>query len=224
MNKNNIKYNVTNNNNNSIKNQNLTSLPTINSSNNKRNLNRNYSVSKIFIFKKNFNGNTDDILHMFFTKEEIDLINNNIFNNDEKRLEEFKLKFYKINRSKEILNNKYNKENKKNKEKLKSAQEEIEYLNLKIRELEIKYQKLKSRNNEEIFKKRLTRNKTKNSENYLDRKDSIIKLGVIEENINNEKENIKENNAKKNENDDNNYISNQDSNNNNDDSKNKSDE
>ena len=70
MNKNNIKYNVTNNNNNSIKNQNLTSLPTINSSNNKRNLNRNYSVSKIFIFKKNFNGNTDDILHMFFTKED----------------------------------------------------------------------------------------------------------------------------------------------------------
>ena len=97
-------------------------------------------------------------------------------------------------------------------------------MNLKIRELEIKYQKLKSRNNEEIFKKRLTRNKTKNSENYLDRKDSIIKLGVIEENINNEKENVKENNAKKNENDDNNYISNQDSNNNNDDSKNKSDE
>ena len=75
-------------------------------------------------------------MKIFFNEEEIDIINT-IFKNNLNDFENFKKKLYIINKSKESLNNKYNLEIKKYNERIISAQEQIDYLNNKIRENEV---------------------------------------------------------------------------------------
>ena len=185
------------------KNQNTSSLPSINvNSPNAQSLSKNNSLSKIFLYKKNYNTNIDDILPLFFTQEEIDLINNKLFKNNSQGLEEFKLKLCILNKSKETLSNKYNNEIKKYKERLKSAQEQIDYLNTKIRELEVNCQVLQTQRNEDVIRKRLLQKKIKNLEKNLEEKINILKLGFAGDdinNINNENENENENENKMNE-------------------------
>ena len=181
------------------KNQNTSSLPSINiNSPNAQSLSKNNSLSKIFLYKKNYNTNIDDILPLFFTQEEIDLINNKLFKNNSQGLEEFKLKLCILNKSKETLSNKYNNEIKKYKERLKSAQEQIDYLNTKIRELEVNCQVLQTQKNEDVIRKRLLQKKIKNLEKNLEEKINILKLGFAGDDINiinneNENENDNEN-------------------------------
>ena len=193
----------------------ITSLPTINSPNNKT-LMKNNSLSKIFLYKKNYSGNIDDILSLFFSSDEIDLINNKLFKNNLQGLEEFKLKLCILNKSKETLINKYNNEIKKYIERLKSAQEQIDYLNTKIKELEVNCQVLQTQKNEDAIRKRLLNRRIKKLEKNLKEKDNILKLGFADDDMNilnndNLNENENENKMNESQNEENNYISSQDS-------------
>ena len=180
-----------NTNRNSTLNQNSTSLPSINTPKNNKILIKNNSLSKIFLYKKNYKEIINDILPIFFSLEEIELIEKKIFKNNSQGLEAFKLKLCIINKSKETLNNKYNNEIKKYKERLSSSQEQIEYLNTKIKELEVNCQVLQTKKNEDNISKRLLQKKIKNLEKNLEEKDNILKLGFVDDdnNINNETEN-----------------------------------
>ena len=204
-------------------NQNASSLPSINiNSPHNKSLTKNKSLSKIFLYKKNYNTNIDDILSLFFTQEEIELINNKLFKNNSQGLEEFKLKLCILNKSKETLSNKYNNEIKKYKERLKSAQEQIDYLNTKIRELEVNCQVLQTQKNEDVIRKRLLQKKIKNLEKNLEDKMNILKLGFAGDDINiinNENENENENKMNESQNEENNSSYSQYTENNNNETK-----
>jgi len=151
------------------------------------------SLSKIISFKKNYD-NIENILSLFFTQEEIDTINK-LFTGNNEGLEAFKLKLCIINKSKESLNNKFNKEIKKYKERLISSQEQINYLNNKIKELEVNCQVLQTQKNEEVIRKRLLIKKIKNLEKNLIEKENILKLNFCDEaNFDNNKVNESQNN------------------------------
>ena len=134
-------------------------------------------------YKKNYD-NINDILKTFFTQDDIEVINK-IFKNNLKGFEDFKLKLCIINKSKETLNNKYNLEIKKYNERIISAQEQIEYLNTKIRESEVNYRVLQTQMNEFSIQKKLLLKKIKKLEESLIEKDNILKLNFAGEDINN---------------------------------------
>ena len=134
-------------------------------------------------YKKNYD-NINDILKTFFTQDDIELINK-IFKNNLNGFEAFKLKLCIINKSKETLNNKYNLEIKKYNERIISAQEQIEYLNTKIRESEVNYRVLQTQMNEFNIQKKLLLKKIKKLEENLIEKDNILKLNFAGEDINN---------------------------------------
>ena len=158
------------------------SLPTINS---KSNINsKNNSPSGLNSYKKNYENNKD-ILKIFFNEEDIVVINK-IFKNDLKGFESFKMKLCIINNSKEALNNKYNLEIRRYNERIKSAQEQIEYLNNKIRESEVNYRVLQTQMNEFNIQKKLLIKKIKALEENLIHKDNMLKLNLIEEENNDE--------------------------------------
>ena len=155
------------------------SLPTINS---KSNINsKNNSPSGLNSYKKNYENNKD-ILKIFFNEEDIVVINK-IFKNDLKGFESFKMK---LCISKEALNNKYNLEIRRYNERIKSAQEQIEYLNNKIRESEVNYRVLQTQMNEFNIQKKLLIKKIKALEENLIHKDNMLKLNLIEEDNNDE--------------------------------------
>ena len=158
------------------------SLPTINS---KSNINsKNNSPSGLNSYKKNYENNKD-ILKIFFNEDDIVVINK-IFKNDLKGFESFKMKLCIINNSKEALNNKYNLEIRRYNERIKSAQEQIEYLNNKIRESEVNYRVLQTQMNEFNIQKKLLIKKIKALEENLIHKDNMLKLNLIEEENNDE--------------------------------------
>ena len=165
-----------------VKNQNLISLPTINSPKNNISTKKSNSLSKLTFLKKNYTENIEDILQQFFSSEEVELIKNKIFRNNSEGLEAFKIKLCIINKSKESLINKYNNEIKKYKERLASTQEQIDYLNNKIRQLEINCQVLNAQKNEDVIKKKFLQKKIKNLEKNLEEKNNILKLGFMEDN------------------------------------------
>ena len=165
-----------------VKNQNLISLPTINSPKNNISTKKSNSLSKLTFLKKNYTENIEDILPQFFSSEEVELIKNKIFRNNSEGLEAFKIKLCIINKSKESLINKYNNEIKKYKERLASTQEQIDYLNNKIRQLEINCQVLNAQKNEDVIKKKFLQKKIKNLEKNLEEKNNILKLGFMEDN------------------------------------------
>ena len=182
----------------------MESLPTIV---NKSKMNsKNNSPSGLNSYKKNFE-NQKDILKIFFNKEDIETIND-IFKNNLNALESFKLKLCIINKSKESLNNRYNIEIKKYNERIKSAQEQIEYLNNKIRESEVNYRVLQTQMNEFDIQKRLLLKKIKKLEQNLIEKDNLLKLNLIGEENNNKINNEnKKNENYSNENSENNESS-----------------
>ena len=155
---------------------NSNSLPKINSIN-KTPLKSNSDI-KINISKKNY-GDIGNILKIFFNEEEIDIINT-IFKNNLNDFENFKKKLYIINKSKESLNNKYNLEIKKYNERIISAQEQIDYLNNKIRENEVNYRILQSQMNESNIQKKLLQKKIKILKEDIAKKDKILKINFAE--------------------------------------------
>ena len=183
--------------------QNSTSLPSLKTPNNISPINtRNNSLNKIISLKKNYKKNIDNILPQFFTQEEIDLINNKLFRNNVQSLEAFKIKLCILNKSKETLDNKYKNEIKKLQERLTSAQDQINYLNSKIRGLEINCQILQTQKNEDIIRKKIQQKKIQNLEKNLKEKDRILQLylnnNIDINNINNKKNKIDENQNEKN--------------------------
>ena len=176
------------------------SLPSIKSPKNYSPIKNNNSLNKIISLKKNYTKNIDNILPQFFTQEEIDLINNKLFRNNTQGLETFKIKLCILNKSKETLDNKYKNEIKQFKERLTSTQEQIDYLNSKIRELEIKCQILQTQKNEDIIRKKLLQKKIQNLEKNLQEKEDILQLYMVKNvdiNKNNNNENKDENNKNK---------------------------
>ena len=171
---------------NSTINKSIGSLPSINIKN--KSLEKNNSSINLNSYKKNYD-NKNDILKVFFKEDDIELINK-IFKNNSNGLEEFKLKLCIINKSKESLNNKYNIEIKKYNEIIISAQEQIEYLNNKIKETEINCRVLKTQINEFNIEKRILLKKIKMLQENLKEKDNILKLN-FEKGIGEEKENKK---------------------------------
>lgn len=154
------------------------------------------SAVKLNNYKKNYD-NLNDILKVFFTEEDIEIINK-IFKNNSNGLEAFKLKLCIINKSKDSLNNKYNLEIKRYNERILSAQEQIEYLNSKIRESEVNYRVLQTQMNEFNIQKKLLQKKIKVLEADLVEKDNILKMNFADEDINNKGINSKnENNINK---------------------------
>ena len=143
----------------------------------------------------------NDILKTFFNEEDIGVINK-IFKNNLKGFESFKLKLCIINKSKETLNNKYNIEIKRYNERIISAQEQIEYLNTKIRESEVNYRVLQTRMNEFNIQKKLLLKKIRKLEENLIEKDNILKLNFAGE-ANNEETKEKNMSNTKNETDSN---------------------
>lgn len=141
------------------------------------------SAIKLNNYRKNYD-NIKDILKVFFNEEDIELINK-IFKNNINGLEDFKLKLCIINKSKESLSNKYNLEIKKYNERILSAQEQIEYLNNKIRESEVSYRVLQTQMNEFIIQKKLLQKKIKTLEGDLVEKDNILKMNFAEDDTNN---------------------------------------
>jgi len=169
--------------------QSMGSLPSINIKN-KNNYKNNTPIG-LNIYKKNYE-NMNDILKTFFNEDDIELINR-IFKKNVNGLEAFKLKLCIINKSKQTLNNKYNLEIKKYNERIISAQEQIEYLNSKVRESEVNYRVLQTQLNEFNIQKKLLLKKIKKLEENLIEKDNILKLNFAEEEINNENSNNKKN-------------------------------
>ena len=141
------------------------------------------SAVKLNNYKKNYD-NLNDILKVFFADEDIEIINK-IFKNNLNGLEAFKLKLCIINKSKDSLNNKYNLEIKRYNERILSAQEQIEYLNSKIRESEVNYRVLQTQMNEFNIQKKLLQKKIKVLEADLVEKDNILKMNFADEDINN---------------------------------------
>ena len=131
-------------------------------------------------------------LETFFNQDDIELINK-IFKSNIKGFEAFKLKLCIINKSKESLNNKFNLEIKKYNERIISAQEQIEYLNSKIRESEVNYRVLQTQMNEFNIQKKLLLKKIKKLEENLIEKDNILKLHFAGEDINNKNVEIEQN-------------------------------
>ena len=177
-----------------------TSLPSIRSPKNHSPIKKDNSLNKIISLKKNYTKNIDNILPQFFTEEEIDLINNKLFRNNTQGLETFKIKLCILNKSKETLDNKYKNEIKQYKERLTSTQEQIDYLNSKIRELEIKCQILQTQKNEDIIRKKLLQKKVQNLEKNLQEKEDILQLYMVKNvdiNKNNNNENKNEDNKNK---------------------------
>ena len=164
---------------------NSNSLPKINSIN-KTPLKSNSDI-KINISKKNY-GDIGNILKIFFNEEEIDIINT-IFKNNLNDLENFKKKLYIINKSKESLYNKYNLQIKKYNERMFSAQEQIDYLNSKIRENEVNCHVLQAQINEFNITKKLLQKKIKMLKEDIEKKDNILKIHFVEDDINNNKNN-----------------------------------
>ena len=167
--------------------QSMGSLPSINLKN--KIIIKNNTPMGLNSFKKNYN-NINDILKKFFNENDIELINK-IFQNNAKGFEAFKLKLCIINKSKETLNTKYNLEIKKYNERIISAQEQIEYLNTKIRESEVNYRVLQTQMNEFLIQKKLLLKKIKKLEENIIEKDNILKLNFAGEDINNEETNNK---------------------------------
>ncbi len=141
------------------------------------------SAVKLNNYKKNYD-NLNDILKVFFADEDIEIINK-IFKNNSSGLEAFKLKLCIINKSKDSLSNKYNFEIKKYNERILSAQEQIEYLNSKIRESEVNYRVLQTQMNEFNIQKKLLQKKIKVLEADLVEKDNILKMNFADEDTNN---------------------------------------
>ena len=201
--------------------QSMGSLPKINKSNN---ILKNNTPIGLHSYKKNFE-NVNDILKTFFNQDDIEIINR-IFKSNSNGLEDFKLKLCIINKSKQTLNNKYNLEIKKYNERIISAQEQIEYLNNKIRESEVNYRVLQTQLNEFNIEKKLLLKKIKKLKENLAEKDYILKLNFAGEDMNNEKLNNQnkkkeQNNIYSNKNteeDGSSKIANEDSNENNNDS------
>ena len=169
--------------------QSMGSLPTIKNKINYKNTNT--PVGGLSSYKKNYE-NMNDILKTFFNQDDIELINK-IFKSNIKGFEAFKLKLCIINKSKEILNNKFNLEIKKYNERIISAQEQIEYLNSKIRESEVNYRVLQTQMNEFNIQKKLLLKKIKKLEENLIEKDNILKLNFAGEEINNKNVEIEKN-------------------------------
>ena len=169
--------------------QSMGSLPTIKNKINYKNTNT--PVGGLSSYKKNYE-NMNDILKTFFNQDDIELINK-IFKSNIKGFEAFKLKLCIINKSKETLNNKFNLEIKKYNERIISAQEQIEYLNSKIRESEVNYRVLQTQMNEFNIQKKLLLKKIKKLEENLIEKDNILKLNFAGEDINNKNVEIEQN-------------------------------
>ena len=164
---------------------NISSLPKINIKN-KTPIKSNSEI-KLKILKKNYDNNgVEEILNSFFTEQEIEIIKK-IFKNNANNLELFKKKLYIIHKSKESLNNKYNLEIKKYNQRIISAQEQIQYLNDKIRENEVNYRVLQTQLNEFNIEKKLFQKKIKNLQEQLAQKDNILKINYIDYVINNKK-------------------------------------
>ncbi len=170
--------------------QSMGSLPAIKNKINYNNKN-NTPVAGLNTFKKNYD-NINDILKTFFNQDDIELINT-IFKNNINGFEAFKLKLCIINKSKETLNNKYNLEIKKYNERIISAQEQIEYLNNKIRESEVNYRVLQTQMNEFSIQKKLLLKKIKKLEENLIEKDNILKLNFTGEELNNKNDENEQN-------------------------------
>ena len=153
-------------------------------------------------YKKNYDAIKNEILKKFFDPEDLDIINK-IFVNNANGLEAFKLKLCIIHKSKESLNTKYNLEIKKYNERIVSAQEQIEYLNTKIRESEVSYRVLQTQMNEFVIQKKLLLKKIKKLEENIIEKDNILKLNFAGEDINNDNEMIDKKNDSNEENDSN---------------------
>ena len=200
--------------------QSIGSLPTIINKNS--NILKNNTPMGLHSYKKNYE-NTNDILKTFFNQDDIEIINR-IFKSNLNGLEDFKLKLCIINKSKQTLNNKYNLEIKKYNERIISAQEQIEYLNNKVRESEVNYRVLQTQLNEFNIEKKLLLKKIKKLKENLSEKDYILKLNLVGEDMNNEKLKNKkkgQNNLfsdKNSEEDGSSKIANEDSNENNNDS------
>ena len=163
-------------------NKSINSLPTIK---NKINYNDKNNILNggLDIYRKNYD-QIKIILKTFFNEEEIVHINK-IFEDNINGFEAFKLKLYIINKSKETLNKKYNLEIKKYNERIISAQQQIEYLNNKIRESEVNNKVLQTQMNELNIQKKLLLKKIKKLETNLIEKDNILKLNFSGEEINN---------------------------------------
>ena len=132
-------------------NQSMGSLPSIRL---KKQVNiKNINPLGLISHKKNYDNLKNDVLKKFFEPEDLDIINK-IFVNNANGLEAFKLKLCIIHKSKESLNSKYNLEIKKYNERIISAQEQIEYLNTKIRESEVNYRVLQTQMNEFVIQKK----------------------------------------------------------------------
>jgi hypothetical protein len=129
-------------------NQSMGSLPSIRL---KKQVNiKNINPLGLISHKKNYDNLKNDVLKKFFEPDDLDIINK-IFANNANGLEAFKLKLCIIHKSKESLNSKYNLEIKKYNERIISAQEQIEYLNTKIRESEVNYRVLQTQMNEFVI-------------------------------------------------------------------------
>ena len=133
------------------------------------------------------NENTDEILKIYFNEEEIKILKT-IFEKNLEDLESFKKKIHIIHKSKESLNSKYNLEIKKYNERILSAQEQIEYLNNKIRESEVNYRVLQTQINEFNIQKKLFQKKIKMLENDLLQKDNILKMNFGDYKLSEKKE------------------------------------
>jgi hypothetical protein len=178
--------------------QSMDSLPSIVNNNNKGKVKNSTSPIGLAGYKKNYQ-NSNDIIKTFFNQDEIEIINK-IFKNNAEGLEAFKVKLCIINKSKEALSNKYNLEIKRYNERIASAQEQIEYLNNKIRESEVNYRVLQTQMNEYLIQKKLLMKKMKKLEENLIEKENILKLNFAGEEAFNEEGNMGEKKNDQNEN------------------------
>ena len=171
---------------------NLSSLPKINSIN-KTPFKSNSNIKINNIVKKG-DENSSQILKIYFNEEEIKIIEH-IFKNNLNELEAFKKKMCIIHNSKEALKNKFNLEIRKYNERIKSAQEQIDYLNNKIRESEVNYRVLQTQLNEFNIQKKLFQKKIRILQSDLAQKDNILKANLVDFSLIDKREaNMKNNN------------------------------
>jgi hypothetical protein len=168
------------------------SLPKINSNTNKS------------VYKLNYQNNSN-INNIFNIEEKQQL--NKIFKNNEEFFNIIVKKIEIIQKSKESLNNKFKIEKKQYIERIYSMQQQIDYLNGKIRENELKINILQSQLNENNIYKRQLLKKVKILSAGLELSESSGNNIIVENNINNKNE-IKNNNEELTENNEINNINN----------------
>lgn len=169
------------------------SLPKINTNKNSSKYHINYNNSK----SSNINSNISTI----FNFDEMKQLNK-VFKNNESLFNIIVKKIEIMQKSKESLNNKYKLEKKQYIERIYSMQQQIDYLNTKIREYEVKINILQSQLNENGIEKKQLIKKVK----ILSAGIESIDYSRNNDNVNNNNSNNEESNDKKTKNEQNRSI------------------